>query len=325
MEVWRPKILVVDDSQAQLDRVLSVLRDRRREVRAGWEYDVRTATTGKEAYRKVVADPPDLVLLDMGLPDMEGLEVLRRIKALPSEVFIPVIIVSARIDHDTKRRGWAIGASDYLVKPYEDQELLWRCDAMLHIKSLQDQLRATQQKLAEQSITDGLTGLKNRRHFDERLGEEFGRAQRYSDPVSLIMVDLDHFKRVNDQHGHQMGDQVLRGAAACIRASVRDPDICARYGGEEFAVILPKTNLSGALAVAERIWRELGGKVFRQEVAGAGPAAPLELRMTASIGLAVYPSSEITSAALLVKHADEALYAAKASGRNTISIYRAPP
>jgi diguanylate cyclase (GGDEF)-like protein len=172
------------------------------------------------------------------------------------------------------------------------------------------------------SVTDGLTQLANHRHFQERLREEFRRAQRYADPVSLIMIDLDHFKQVNDRFGHQMGDLVLREAAACIRASIRDPDICARYGGEEFAVILPKTHLSGALAVAERIWRELGLKVYHQEITEGGRAKPVDVRVTASIGLAFYPSKDITSAALLVKFADEALYQAKRSGRNNICLYQ---
>jgi diguanylate cyclase (GGDEF)-like protein len=306
---------VVDDSRTQLDWLVQVL------LRVG--YEVITAATGREAVVKARTQSPDLVLLDMILPDMDGLEVLRLIKARPDDQFIPVIILSVKSDLDSKVTGLRIGADDFLAKPFAEAEILARCAAMLRIKTLQDQLRATQRKLEEQSITDGLTGLKNRRLFDERLDEEFRRAQRYSDPVSLIMVDLDHFKQVNDRFGHQMGDVVLREAAACIRASIRDPDICARYGGEEFAVILPKTHLSGALAVAERIWRELGNKIYHQEVTEGGRAKPVEVRITASVGLAFYPSKDITSAALLVKFADEALYQAKHSGRNTICLYQA--
>jgi diguanylate cyclase (GGDEF)-like protein len=311
----RPKILVVDDSRTQLEWLVAVLQ------REG--FDVRAAATGKEAILKVRTEAPDLVLLDMILPDMDGLEVLRLIKARPDDQFIPVIILSVKSDLDSKVTGLRIGADDFLAKPFAEAEILARCAAMLRIKTLQDQLRATQRKLEEQSITDGLTGLKNRRLFDERLDEEFRRAQRYSDPVSLIMIDLDHFKLVNDRHGHQMGDMVLREAAACIRASIREPDICARYGGEEFAVILPKTHLNGALTVAERVWREIGAKVFRQEVTEGGRAKPAEVHVTASLGLAFYPSKDITSAALLVKFADEALYQAKHVGRNNICLYQA--
>ncbi len=309
-----PRILVVDDSRTQLDWLVQVL------LRDG--YDVVTAATGREAIVKARTLAPDLVLLDMILPDMDGLEVLRLVKARPDERFLPVIILSVKSDVDSKVAGLRIGADDFISKPFAEQEILARCAAMLRIKKLQDQLRSTRRSLEEQSVTDALTGLKNRRFFDERFPEEFRRAQRYGDPVSLMMIDLDHFKQVNDQFGHQMGDVVLRDAAQVIKASVRDPDICARYGGEEFAVILPKTHLSGALTVAERVWRGLKEKVYRQEVPAVGQAGMVEVRVTASLGLAFFPSKDITSAELLVKFADEALYQAKRSGRNNICLYQ---
>lgn len=320
--VARPaKILVVDDSPVQLDRLVQLLE------RHG--YAVATATDGREALRKVVSDPPDLVLLDRVLPDMDGLEVARFVKARPAEQFIPVIVLSVKADLDSKVKGLQIGASDYIAKPFADQEVLARCDAMLHIKRLQEELRETHAqlreanaKLAERSLTDSLTGLRNRRFFDERLPEEFRRAQRYGDHLSLIMVDLDHFKSVNDRHGHQVGDVVLREAGALIRDSIRDPDICSRYGGEEFAVILPKTHLSGALAVAERVWKALAGK----EYVVRGPSgSPDRVHVTASLGVAFYPSREVTSAELLVATADRALYDAKAKGRNRVVVVQGQP
>src|SRR5690242_5173789 len=176
---------------------------------------------------------------------------------------------------------------------------------MLRIKSLQDQLRAAKAQLERLSITDGLTGLYNHRHFEERLAEEFRRSQRYSDPVSLMMLDLDHFKEVNDRFGHPFGDRVLRETAELIRTSIRDPDICARYGGEEFAVILPKTHLQGAMTVAERMFTSLRGKRYAVEGGAGEPAA---LAVTASVGIAVFPSQDVSSPELLVKVADEALY-----------------
>jgi diguanylate cyclase (GGDEF)-like protein len=311
----RTRILVVDDSRTQLDWLVQVL------LREG--YDVVTAATGREAIVKARTLTPDLVLLDMILPDMDGLEVLRMVKVRPDERFLPVIILSVKSDVDSKVEGLRIGADDFIAKPFAEAEIVARCHAMLRIKTLQDQLRSTRRSLEEQSITDGLTSLKNRRFFDERLPEEFRRAQRYSDPVSLMMIDLDHFKEVNDRYGHQMGDVVLRDAAEVIKASVRDPDICARYGGEEFAVILPKTHMGGALIVAERVWRGLKNKVYRQEVPAVGQAAVAEVRVTASLGLAFFPSKDILSAELLVKFADEALYQAKRSGRNNICLYQA--
>jgi diguanylate cyclase (GGDEF)-like protein len=311
----RAKILVVDDSRTQLDWLVEVL------AREG--YAVEAAMEGRDAIRKVRTDPPDLVLLDMILPDMDGLEVLRLVKALPDDQFIPVIILSAKADLDSKVTGLRIGADDFLAKPFAEAEILARCAAMLRIKSLQDQLRRAQKELEERSVTDGLTGLKNRRFLDERLAEEFKRAQRYADPVSLVMIDLDHFKQVNDRYGHPAGDVVLRGAANLIRGSIRDPDICARYGGEEFAVILPKTHLSGALVVAERIWRELAERAHVLEAGVLG--GPAEVKVTASLGIAFYPAKDITSPELLLRFADEALYQAKKAGRNQICLYQAQP
>jgi diguanylate cyclase (GGDEF)-like protein len=308
--VGNPRILVVDDSKTQLDWLVQVL------VREG--YDVGTAMDGKEAIRKVRTEPPDLVLLDMILPDMDGLEVLRMVKTRPDDQFVPVIILSVKADLDSKVRGLRIGADDFLAKPFAEAEILARCAAMLRIKSLQDQLRRAQRELEEKSVTDGLTNLKNRRFFDERFVEEFRRAQRYADPMSLIMIDLDLFKHVNDRYGHPAGDVVLRDAAALIRTSIRDPDICARYGGEEFAVILPNTHLTGAVVVAERIWRELGAKAYQVPSAGA----TVELHVTASLGLAFYPSKDIASPELMLRYADEALYQAKNAGRNTICLYQ---
>ena len=314
----RRKILVVDDARTQLDWLVGVLE------REG--YDVRTAVTGEDAIKAVRTDPPDLVLLDMVLPGLGGHEVLRIVKARPADEFIPVIITSQKTDTESKVRGLRLGADDYVAKPLEEAEILARCNAMLRIKTLQDQLRqsnerltATQRELQELSVTDALTRLKNRRFFDERIAEEFRRASRYSDPLSLIMADLDHFKDVNDRFGHQAGDAVLREAADVIRASTREPDICARYGGEEFAVILPKTHLTGALAVAERIWKELGSKVYRLAPSDSETA---DYRVTASLGVAAYPYVDITSAELLLKYSDAALYQAKESGRNTICLYQ---
>jgi diguanylate cyclase (GGDEF)-like protein len=307
------KILVVDDSPTQLDWLVQVLEKE--------GYSVATAADGKEALRRVKGDPPDLVLLDMILPDMDGLEVARIIKKLPDDQFIPVIVLSVKADIDTKVAGLRIGADDFLAKPFAEAEILARCAAMLRIKSLQEKLREAQRRLEEQSITDALTALKNRRFFDERLHEEFRRAQRYGDYLALIMIDLDDFKEVNDKYGHPAGDAVLRDAAGLIRSSIRDPDICARYGGDEFAVILPKTHMSGALAVAERIWRELGGKEYAMPAAqGAAPAA---VRVPASLGVAFYPSKDISSGELLLRFADQALYQAKRAGRNTICLYQA--
>jgi two-component system cell cycle response regulator len=307
------RVLIVEDSRTQAEWLAQVLG------REG--YRVTTCGEGRDAIRRVRSEPPDLVLLDMILPDMDGLEVLRILKARPEEQFVPVILLSVKADLDSRVTGLRIGADDFLAKPFADAEILARAAAMLRIKSLQDQLRGAKAQLEKLSVTDGLTGLYNRRHFEERLNEEFRRAHRYSDPVSLMMLDLDHFKNVNDRFGHPFGDEVLRSTAGLLRASVRELDICARYGGEEFAVILPKTHVQGALAVAERILLEVRRKSYVGEATGSGTRE--EVRVTTSIGIAFYPSKDVTTAELLVKFADEALYRAKHEGRNTICLYQA--
>ncbi len=309
------KILVVEDSRAQLERLAEVLS------RDG--YQVIAAGGGGEAVKKAAAEAPDLVLLDMVLPDMDGLEVLRILKASAGERFLPIILLSVKSDLDTRVAGLRIGADDFLAKPFADAEVLARTAAMLRIRQLQDQLREAKVQMEKLSIEDGLTRLYNHRHFQDELKREFGRAQRYNDPLSLIMMDLDQFKDVNDRHGHPFGDRVLRETAALVRGSVRDHDVCARYGGEEFAVLLPRTMMTGALAVAERIHRSMNQKVFQDEQPRAGTGGPRPVaRVTASFGIASYPAKDITSAEMLIRFADEALYRAKREGRNAICVYQ---
>lgn len=305
---------MVEDSPTQAEWLGEVL------ARDG--YEVQIARDGRDAIRRVRGDPPDLVLLDMILPDMDGLEVLRILKARAEDQFIPVILLSVKADLDSRVAGLRIGADDFLAKPFADAEIQARAGAMLRIKNLQDQLRAAKSQLEKLSITDGLTGLYNHRHFEERLHEEFRRSHRYSDPIALIMLDLDHFKSINDRFGHPFGDRVLRGTAELISTSIRDPDVCARYGGEEFAIILPRAHLQGALAVAERIHREMGQKTYPVDP-DPGRTKPADVRVTASLGIAFYPSKDVTSAETLVKFADEALYRAKREGRDAICLHHA--
>jgi diguanylate cyclase (GGDEF)-like protein len=308
------KILVVEDSRAQAEKIGAAL------MREG--YEVVHAADGGAAIRRVKASPPDLVLLDMVLPDQSGVDVLRLIKALPNQ-FIPVIILSAQADLEARVKGLMLGAEDYLSKESHETEILARVNVMRRIKELQDRLREAHDKLERLSVTDGLTELFNHRHFQTRLREEFGRAQRYGDPLSLLMLDLDRFKEVNDRWLHPFGDKVLKETATLIRNSLRDHDVSARYGGEEFAVVLPKTHLPNALHVARRIGRAIAEHPFvadgaRDPATGSAP----EVRVTASIGAASYPGPEVTTPELLVKRADEALFRAKRAGRNRVWAFQ---
>jgi two-component system, cell cycle response regulator len=254
---------------------------------------------------------------DGAVIDVESLSegaftLLRHLRARTSRRYMPVIFWSSGGEVEERVKAFAAGADDWVHASIDAQELLARLMRGLGLRLRIDGLLSETERLYELSLTDGLTQIANHRHFQERLRDEFRRAQRYDDPLALVLIDLDHFKEVNDKHGHLAGDQVLKDVAAAIKKSVRETDFVARYGGEEFAVILPKTQLAGALTVAERVWVD----VARLKL-GSG------FSITASLGLAGYPGRNVMSAEQLVRCADDALYRAKREGRNKIAIFQA--
>jgi diguanylate cyclase (GGDEF)-like protein len=206
------------------------------------------------------------------------------------------------------------GASDALCTPLDGEEGAARVEALLRGKHAHDRLRDRAQKLERLALTDSLTGLGNRRLFDTRLRQELSRAQRFRDPLALLLVDLDHFKKVNDTYGHPVGDEVLCAASAALVASVRSIDVVCRYGGEEFALVLPRTPLAGSLAVAQRVCHAVS------QVRVAGQDA---LRISASVGVAAFPGEDVQGEQDLVRACDSALYRAKRSGRNCVCIWPA--
>lgn len=300
------RILVVDDDAANLRLVAETLADT--------DYVIETASDGVQALEKVRADPPDLLILDVMMPKMNGLEVCRIVKSLSTDSFIPIILVTVRGDVDSKVAGLKLGADDYLAKPFNPLELKARVSSMLRIKALQDKINGKRKELEALSMTDDLTGLFNHRAMQQRLKDEFLRAQRYNDPLSVLMIDVDFFKKVNDKHGHLFGDHVLHELAKVLGTCVREIDIVARYGGEEFMVILPQTHFSGSLAVAERIWTTVARHPFVQDQASEP--------VTVSIGIAFYPNKSVANAEQLVAFADQALYQAKREGRNRICLHQ---
>jgi len=302
------RVLVVEDSPQQANWLEQTL--------AHQGHRVAVAHDGREALKRVMSDVPDLVVLDAVLPDMDALEVLRVIKMRAREQFVPVILISARAGLESRVAGLRIGADDFLAKPFAEAEIQARSAAMLRIKSLHDQLRKANAELERLAIVDGLTNVFNRRAFDERLRDEFRRCRRYGDPVSLLMLDLDHFKRLNDEYGHSFGDRVLRGTADIISSMLRAPDVCARFGGEEFAVILPKTHLQGAFALGERLLAQIREKTYSCRESSRG-----DVHVTASAGAASHPSVGVTTAQHLIDCADDALYRAKCDGRDRIQVH----
>ncbi|HJU64782.1 MAG TPA: diguanylate cyclase, partial [Gemmatimonadaceae bacterium] len=226
-----PRILIVDDKPDNVE----VLRAR---LEANG-YRTVCATDGERALKLVADSPPDLILLDVMMPQMDGYEVARRIKADKNLPFIPIIMQTALDSVASKVEGLGAGADDYITKPINFAELEARVRSMLRIKALQRDLTTANAELRRMAVTDGLTGLYNRRHIEERLREMFEHAIRFHEPLACAMFDLDHFKSVNDKHGHMAGDAVLKQLAATLRHAVREVDRVGRYGGEEFMVILP--------------------------------------------------------------------------------------
>ena len=309
-EVERPaRILVVDDHPDNVEIINVRLSSR--------GYQIEAASNGEEALAHVQESPPDLILLDVMMPLMDGYEVSRRIKNDPELPFIPIILVTARDSTQDKVEGLDAGADDYLTKPVNFAELEARVRSMLRIKRLQDELdlknrelELVNKRLRKLSITDGLTELFNHRHIHELLHEEFERTKRSGEPMAVAMMDLDRFKQVNDTYGHPTGDVILYETAEILRQTVREIDMVGRYGGEEFVAILPGADEDAANRFAERVRHAVASHVYRDEAN--------EVRMTVSGGVASFPGNGVDHPDLLIKRADEALYAAKQGGRNRI-------
>jgi len=301
--VGTPRILIVDDDRA----VLAALEEM---VRAH-SYETITARTWSDALRAYRQSKPDMVLLDVMMPTIDGFKLARIIKNEDAERFVPIILITGLGDVESKRRGIASGADDFLTKPVSPLELELRLSSMLRIKELTDQIQLANDKLAELAATDPLTQLRNRRVIYEHLEREFARARRYDHPLSVFMMDIDHFKVVNDTYGHPVGDEVIRLVAKVLQDSTRETDLVGRYGGEEFIVLAPETDGESALIVGERI----RSSVQKQSEEGVGIPA-----VTISIGVATTRAVEAAHFEDLIHLADEALYSAKKAGRNQVKV-----
>jgi diguanylate cyclase (GGDEF)-like protein len=287
------RVLVIDDDLVSARATEAVLRA------AG--FLTASCCDPADAYEAILRESPDLIILDVLLGDLDGFDVCRRVRSNPALQLVPIIFVTRRGDVEQRVRGLQVGGNDYLAKPFDPPELVARVRSHLSRLSV----------LREMAIRDGLTRCYNHKYFKMRLEQEMVRAQRYGSALSLGLLDVDHFKQVNDTHGHPSGDAVLAHLASLLIASVRSSDIVARYGGEEFAFVLVEAGAQEAAIVAERMRARVEGHQF--EVPGGA-----RLRATASIGLAEAQAKE--TAAALVQRADASLYEAKAQGRNRIRI-----
>lgn len=293
----RPCVLVVDDEPINIQALYQVFAA---------DCQVLMATSGEQALAICRERHPDLVLLDVLMPGMDGLEVCRLLQAESATQDIPVIFVTARSDPDAETRGLEAGAVDFIAKPFNPTIVRARVRTHLTLKLQSDLLR-------QMVFIDGLTAVHNRRFFDDRLEAEWGRATRNRTTLSLLMIDVDHFKAFNDRHGHQGGDQRLRIVADVLRRCIRrSSDIIARYGGEEFACILPESDPDAVMLLARMILERV-----REETSRLGP----DPASTVSIGMACKPPDfDIRTGDQrdLLRLADTKLYESKAAGRNTL-------
>jgi len=296
-----PRILVVDDSATNRELLEVILEEE--------GFRAVVACNGQEALSLAATDPPDAILLDVAMPEMDGFDVCRRLQQNLDTALTPVIFVTARAD-DTESvcHGLALGAHDYVTKPFDPDELVARVRAALRLKAQNDRLR-------RMTLTDPLTGLGNRRAISGHIKSRLSRWRRRQEPFALLMADIDHFKRINDLHGHEAGDRVLKALSDLFLDVARTEDAVGRIGGEEFVIILDHAHRATALRAAER----LRDRVARLRVPWDGG---IEIAITLSLGVV---SSDDLAAAVrergVLRCADDALYRAKAEGRDRVVYY----
>ena len=296
-------ILIVDDTISNLDILLDILTD----------YDVIDAISGEDALELVENENVDLILLDIMMPVMDGFEVCRRLKENNQTKYIPVIFITAITDENNIEKAYDIGGSDYVTKPFKPKELLSRVKRELQIQTLIYNLKNKEEELKQLAATDSLSKLYNRRYFSKISENIFAFSKRESNPLSLIMIDIDNFKKINDNFGHNTGDKVIIDISQKLLNTQRKSDIICRFGGEEFVVLLPNTKLEDAKNIAEKIRFILENNTLNiNEV--------LDIKYTISSGVSNVDFSKDENIEAVLKRADEALYLAKNNGKNQVQI-----
>lgn len=293
-------ILVVDDARLNIQIMTDILSE---------DYNIFSAGSGQEALDIAMSQSIDLILLDVIMPGMDGYEVCRRLKSDGQTKNIPIIFVSAMTEVKDETKGLEIGAIDYIFKPVNPAIVKIRVKNHLELKKYRDMLE-------KQSLIDGLTGISNRRHFDDVFEREWRRAWRSSESLALVFLDIDFFKKYNDCYGHLAGDDCLRRVGRALKDLIkRSGDVVARYGGEEFVVVLPATSLENAALVGEKVRENIESLKVEHKMSDVSEY------VTVSVGVAaIIPKANIEPASLLVV-ADNALYHAKRQGRNRVVFF----
>lgn len=299
------EVLIADDSIVSRHLLEVTLKK--------WGYDVVSACDGAQAWEILQRkDPPSLAILDWMMPGMTGLEVCRSVRKRSQEPYTYILLLTSKSLREDLIEGMESGADDYISKPFDQHELNVRLRAGIRLVELQSELVATREALREQATKDSLTCVWNRRSILDMLDRELARSAREAGPVGLVLLDLDHFKSINDKHGHFAGDAVLREAVWRMRECIRPYDAIGRYGGEEFLIVLPGCDEQGTFAQAERLRSSLAKELLL--VNGA------KLALTGSFGCTSVISGRTATAESLIRRADEALYLAKGLGRNRVEF-----
>jgi diguanylate cyclase (GGDEF)-like protein len=293
------RLLIVDDDPNNV-RLLASIFDQ--------DYDILFALNGLEAIDISLRERPDLIILDVMMPELDGYTVCKTIKNHPHTKDIPIVFLTAHCDAEEEIRGLEMGAADFISKPFYPKIVKIRV-------SNQIELKYAREKLTKLAITDGLTGIANRRYFDDQLAHEWTRARRLNQTLAIAMIDVDWFKKYNDHYGHQGGDDCLRQVANVLsNVAKRDSDFVARYGGEEFAIILPMTQAENALELSKNICLALSNLELPHALSDFG-------HVTLSVGVAVGCPKQNTTPHILLVNADKALYTAKEKGRNRAVLF----
>src|SRR3984885_3703992 len=306
------RILIADDSIVSRHLLEATLRK--------WGYEVMVACDGAEALGLLQReDAPALIILDWMMPGMPGVEVCRRIRERDSEPYTYILLLTSKSQKEDLIEGMEAGADDYITKPFDQNELQVRLRAGTRLVDLQSQLLKAREDLRDQATRDSLTRLWNRSSILGELSRELARSERDARPLGVVIVDLDHFKHINDTYGHLAGDAVLREAARRMQNSIRQYDSIGRYGGEEFLILFPGCSADDCFAQADRLRKQLAQAEMSVNESS--------LRVTASFGVTTAMPGESCTQEALIRRADEALYMAKKSGRNRVEMlsYKAEP
>ncbi|MGD1887448.1 MAG: PleD family two-component system response regulator [Cohaesibacteraceae bacterium] len=298
------RLLIVDDRESSYERLKSTLQK---------QYEVEVHTDPASALFHIAETTYDLVIISLSLKDYDGLRLCSQLRNLEKTRALPLVIVTEPENDAKVLRARDMGVNDYLVRPIDPNELLARTATQVRRKHYADQLRSNVEQTMEMAIMDGLTGLYNRRYFDSQFRTLAQQAASRDKKLSIVLTDIDFFKSINDTHGHDVGDEVLREFGDRVQRSVRGADIACRYGGEEFVLVLPDSDKEAAMAIAERL------RVRMEQDAIADSGNSKELSITLSLGVASVDGPEDTAEAIL-KRADEALYRAKREGRNRVML-----